>query len=560
MGIDVGEVNIGGIVALVLFYMLILGIGLFAAWRRKQKAEIAKTVTEETNEIILAGRSIGGIIGCFTMTATWVGGGYINGTAEVVYNSGLAWAQAPWGYALSLAAGGIFFAKKMREAEYVTMLDPLQKKYGEIMGALLYIPALLGEAFWSASILAALGATLAVILGINMTLATIISALIAVTYTLFGGLYSVAYTDIVQLICIGVGLFLTLPFALKHKHVSSITENDHKWLGEVKGEAWGPWLDYAALLICGGIPWQVYFQRVLSSKSPQRAQILSFVGSFGCFVAAVPAVLLGATAATADWNAIIPNSSFINVNGTITDSRLTLPLVLQYLTPMGIAWVGLGAISAAVMSSADSSVLSASSMFAHNIYKVIFRPKASANEIIWVIRISIFFVGAIACLVGLTIKSIYKLFSLCSDLVFVILFPQLVGAVYIPWVNTYGSACGFILGFFFRIASGEPFIGLPAIIEYPMFKDGKQGFPFRILCMSISAVTLLSVSALTHWLFFTGKLDRKYDIFKVMDRQEDVKIKAVVESSQEKDGSVALKSDVDHPPPYGEESYATTFA
>ena len=41
----------------------------------------------------------------FSFTATWVGGGYINGTAESVYTSGLVWAQAPWGYALSLVIG-----------------------------------------------------------------------------------------------------------------------------------------------------------------------------------------------------------------------------------------------------------------------------------------------------------------------------------------------------------------------------------------------------------------------------------------------------------------------
>ena len=45
----------------------------------------------------------------------------------------------------------------MRAAGYTTMLDPLQKKYGNIMGALLYIPALLGDVFWSAAILSALG-------------------------------------------------------------------------------------------------------------------------------------------------------------------------------------------------------------------------------------------------------------------------------------------------------------------------------------------------------------------------------------------------------------------
>ena len=53
--------------------------------------------------------------------------------------------------------GGLFFANKMRSEGYVTMLDPFQRKYGERMGGLLYIPALLGEVFWSAAILAALG-------------------------------------------------------------------------------------------------------------------------------------------------------------------------------------------------------------------------------------------------------------------------------------------------------------------------------------------------------------------------------------------------------------------
>ena len=37
--------------------------------------------------------------------ATWVGGGYINGTAEMVLTSGVLWCQAPFGYSLSLVFG-----------------------------------------------------------------------------------------------------------------------------------------------------------------------------------------------------------------------------------------------------------------------------------------------------------------------------------------------------------------------------------------------------------------------------------------------------------------------
>jgi len=53
--------------------------------------------------------------------------------------------------------GGLFFANPMRKQGYITMLDPLQDSFGERMGGLLFLPALCGEVFWAAGILAALG-------------------------------------------------------------------------------------------------------------------------------------------------------------------------------------------------------------------------------------------------------------------------------------------------------------------------------------------------------------------------------------------------------------------
>jgi len=64
------------------------------------------------------------------------------------------------------------------------------------------------------------------------------------------------------------------------------------------------------------------------------------------------------------------------------EEKMILPIVMQYLCPPWVTFIGLGAVSAAVMSSADSSVLSASSMFARNIYKLIFRQKVSADQLV----------------------------------------------------------------------------------------------------------------------------------------------------------------------------------
>ena len=138
------------------------------------------------------------------------------------------------------------------------------------------------------------------------------------------------------------------------------------------------------------------------------------------------------------------------------------------------------------------------------------------------IRGGIIVVGALATLVGLTVKSIYALFHLCSDLVFVILFPQLVGAVHIPFVNTYGSICAYVIGIILRVSGGEDLIGLKPWVKYPMYdyaKD-KQYFPFRSLAMVISFIILVSVSYLANYLFDNGILDLKYDFLKIKQREE----------------------------------------
>ena len=97
-----------------------------------------------------------------------------------------------------MVVGGLFYVRKIRSLEATTMIDPIQRVFGQVMGSLLVIPAVFGELLWSASILAALGTTLAVILNLPVVPTIIVSAAIAVFYTLFGGIYAVAYTDVIQ--------------------------------------------------------------------------------------------------------------------------------------------------------------------------------------------------------------------------------------------------------------------------------------------------------------------------------------------------------------------------
>ncbi|XP_076839369.1 high-affinity choline transporter 1 [Brachyhypopomus gauderio] len=521
-------IHVEGLVAIVLFYALILAVGIWAAWKNKNSG--VEEGGDRSESIMVGGRDIGLFVGAFTMTATWVGGGYINGTAENVYlpGYGLAWAQAPFGYAMSLVLGGLFFAKPMRSRGYVTMLDPFQQLYGKRMGGLLFIPALMGEIFWSAAILSALGATLSVIVDIDINISVVISAFIAIFYTLVGGVYSVAYTDVVQLFCIFLGLWVSVPFALSNPAVSDIGVSavqeiyQDPWLGNIQsGDMW-MWADDFCLLMLGGIPWQVYFQRVLSASSATYAQVLSFMAAFGCLIMAVPSVLIGAIGASTDWN----QTSYGSVSPMMKDqSEMILPIVLQHLCPPFVSFFGLGAVSAAVMSSADSSILSASSMFARNIYQQAFRQTAADHEIVWVMRISIFLFGAAATAMALLTGTVYGLWYLSSDLVYVIIFPQLLSVLFVRGTNTYGSVAGYIFGLTLRIGGGEPYLKLPPFIYYPgwYIKEKvhhnskeveyfvKQQFPFKTMSMLASFLSNVAFSHLFKYLFESGKLSAKYD-------------------------------------------------
>ena len=471
------EVFWPGYWAIVVFYGAIFYLGARAGAGEK---------SETSEQLMVAGRSIPLWIGAFTMSATWVGGGYINGTAEYTASSGLAWVQAPWGYALSLVLGGLFFAGPMRRRNYTTMLDPLAERFGEKHAAVLYLVALAGELFWTAAILTALGTTFGTVIGVDFQSAISISAAVAVGYTCLGGLWAVATTDILQLIILVAGLWLVLPEVLSHSgSLESVWQNYRINPGFAfpKGRAVWQWWDFALLLVLGGIPWQVYFQRVLSSESERSARGLSMVAAVVCLIAAIPAVVIGMVGCGTDWAASgLPSPE---------SPALILPHVLRYLTPHWIAALGLGALSAAVMSSVDSSILSASSMACWNVYRPLINPQASPQELARVMKKSILLIGTAATVVALKVQSVYALWFLCSDFVYCLLFAPLVTALFDPQANKHGARAGFLTAFILRFGGGEPTLGIPQFLPYPF-----PEFPYRTLAMLAGLVMIVVVSRL----------------------------------------------------------------
>jgi high affinity choline transporter 7 len=476
--------------AIVFMYAAFLVVGWLAA-RKVKDGDVA--------DLIVAGRQMPVWIAVLTMTATWVDGGYLLGTAEGVYKSSMQLGiQGGLCFGISLILGGLFFARRMRELRFTTLIDPFEARFGKRWAAVLFLPALAAELFWSAELLVAIGATFGVILGMDLVTAILLAAIVTTAYTMLGGMWSVAYTDVVQLALVAIGLLAAIPFAFAgaggfaqswSQYVAARPDGSGILPMPAAGGMWTPeaivsWTDVSLMLILGGIPWNCYFQRVLSCEAPRKAQAHSLLAGLLTIAFVVPPLLLGVAAFGYPWS--VDASARLQAN-----PAETLPLLFATAVPASIALLGLAAIVGAVTSSFSASILSAASMLSWNCLKRLVWPSLSVRQMTRAIRGSILLFGAMATVLALKVQSVQALWFFTSDLVFVLLFPQLVFALFDRKVNRTGSMAAFWVSLVLRVGGGEPLLGLPRLIPYP------EVFPFKAVAAATGIVILFVVSRLS---------------------------------------------------------------
>jgi high affinity choline transporter 7 len=467
-----------GVAAVVAMYAAFLVVGWIAS--RKVRHGTAA-------DLIVAGRQMPMWIAALTMTATWVDGGYLLGTAEGTYKSSIQLGlQGGICFGLSLIIGGICFASVMRRFAFTTLIDPFEARFGKRWAAVLFLPALAGELFWSAELLVAIGSTFGVLLGMDLVTAIVLSAVVTTAYTMLGGMWSVAYTDVFQLGLVALGLAAALPYALRgaggletawahyvsaRPAQSGIVPPMHAAAGFWSTASIVSWWDVSLMLVFGGIPWNCYFQRVLSCTTPRKAQGHSIVAGALTLAFTIPPMLMGVAAFSYPW----PADAIARLQSNPAE---TLPLLLARAVPPLVGLLGLAAIVGAVTSSFSSSILSAGSMLSWNCLKRLVWPSLSVSQMRRVIRSSILIFGAAATVLALKVQSVQALWFFTSDLVFVLLFPQLLFALFDRKVNRTGSIVAFTVALVLRVGGGEPLLGFRSVIPYPeIFSAFLPGVP-----------------------------------------------------------------------------------
>ena len=426
------------LLTLVILYLLVtIAIGLWAAKRVKNTADFA-----------IAGRHLPLVMIVTTTFATWFGSETVLGIPAKFVQGGLnGIVEDPFGAGTCLILVGLFFAAKLYKMTLLTISDYYRERYGrgiEVVCSLIIILSYLG---WVSAQVTALGLVFNLLSNgaISVPLGMVIGTASILAYTLFGGMWSVAVTDFIQMIILVVGLSVIAVFAAGQaggadKVIALATSKQlFNFLPEPTFTRVVFFVAAAMTIMFGSIPQQDVFQRVMSANSVGAATKGPVIGGI-CYIlfAFVPMFLV--TSALI----IMPEQAATLIK---EDPQKVLPTLVLEKMPFAMQVLFFGALLSALKSTASATLLAPSVTFVENIWRQ-FVPKKSDRRELLTMRIAVLVFSVCVCAYAIALQGtpIYDMVSGAYQVTLVGAFVPLAAGLYWKRATTQGAVFSIVLG------------------------------------------------------------------------------------------------------------------
>ncbi len=388
----------------ILYMIVMLGIGVYFLKRNKS-----------TDDYYVGGRKMGaGHIG-LSVVATDVGGGFSIGLGGLGFAIGISGSWMLFTGLLGAWLSGVFLVPlayrlglKYRFHTFPQMLNFFYDKRVAMIAGIISGIGYIG--FSSSQILAGAKLASATFVDLNFNYALILMGVIAVIYTVLGGLKAVIYTDTVQWIILISGLiFIGIP--VSGAAVGGWTEikavlpkeflqlNNFEWQRAVK------WLVTIVPIWFVGM---TLYQRIYATKDAKTAKKAWFIaGIFEYPFMAFMGVILGMFAKVAFENGMFQEWGY--AFGEEVDAEMGLPILLRNTLPVGLMGLMMSAYFSAIMSTADSCLMAASGNLLSDIGLKLFPRKLSDKQLLRTSQIVTLFIGALSIFIALNLTSVLDL-------------------------------------------------------------------------------------------------------------------------------------------------------
>ncbi len=443
------------LLTLVIFYLLItIAIGLWAAKRVKNTADYA-----------IAGRHLPLIMIVTTTFATWFGSETVLGIPARFVQGGLhEVVEDPFGAGTCLILVGLFFAAKLYKMTLLTISDYYRERFGrtiEVVCSLIIILSYLG---WVSAQVTALGLVFNLLSGgaIPIPVGMVLGTASILAYTLFGGMWSVAVTDFIQMIILVVGLAVIALFAAEQaggadKVIALASSKDlFRFLPEPDAAQVIAFIAAGITMMFGSVPQQDVFQRVMSANSVKAATRGPVIGG-ACYIAFAFVPMFLVTSALI----IMPEQAAALIKD---DPQKVLPtLVLEHM-PFVMQVFFFGALMSALKSTASATLLAPSVTFVENIWRQ-FVPRVSDQQNLWTMRVAVLVFSVCVCAYAIALQGtpIYDMVSGAYQVTLVGAFVPLVAGLYWKKASTQGAIFSIVLG----ILTWLLFLATPAGESFP---------------------------------------------------------------------------------------------